>query len=98
MKGGMRSRRARMNRTIYSPATLSSWGRRVAWVRAEFNLSYRDISSSSGLHTNAIMKMVHNPLYEPFYSDGIRFLRWYNARKRDSLMGTIPPRRADYRQ
>lgn len=94
MKGSMRSRRARVSRVIYSPAAMSSWGRKVAWVRAEFNLSYRDIGFAIGLHPTSVRKMVANPLYEPFYSDGVKFMRWYRARKRDSYMGVIVPRRA----
>lgn len=61
----------------FSPLALSVWGKRVMWMRSTYDLSYPAIAKEVGMDLWAIRKMVNDPAYEPSFSRGQRFIRYY---------------------
>jgi hypothetical protein len=59
------------------------------WAKAELGMTYRAIEQTSGLGFAAIRKMVEKPDYEPFYSDGVRFLRWHRKMLREARIPLV---------
>lgn len=62
------------------PDALSPWGRRVRQLQA-WGWSYRAMAARLGTSASIYHEMVVNPRYDPGYSTGRKFLRFYVSQR-----------------